>query len=310
MLAHLAMFEHFPRENKSVSLVSGWGTELSRVLLAMACCLATGCGTTRMTDTQRAASEMLLISQAIDNAVGQLDLSELMGQKVFLDTQYLDGAIDKGYLISALRQHLLAHGALIQEERAKADIIVEPRSGAIGTDKYSLLIGTPQMSVPTVMAGVPTQIPEIALVKKTDQKGIAKLAVFAYDRRTGRAVWQSGLVQAKSNLKDTWVFGAGPFSRGSIRETTELAGEELPKLPLPFLPSHESSTDQPMVTPAGASQPAKKSFSSTAYLDAVPYGLLSLTGPAALLDKPILPVVKPSPLIISEPPPGLFQNIP
>jgi hypothetical protein len=262
-----------------------------------------GCGTTRMTDTQRAASEMLLVSQAIDNAVGQLDLSDLQNRKVFLDTQYLDGTIDKGYLISALRQHLLAHGAMIQEERTKAEYVVEPRSGAVGTDKHSLLFGTPQMTLPTVIPGVPSQVPEIALIKKTDQKGIAKLAVFAYNRQTGRALWQSGLVQSKSTLKDTWIFGAGPISQGSIREGTELAGEVLPKLPLPFVPQQDQPLQEPPnVALTSATQPYSfKNSDVPAPVSGIPYALLSLTGPAALMDRSIIPVVKPAPLFVLEP---------
>jgi hypothetical protein len=202
-----------------------------------------GCGTTRMTDTQRAATEMLLVSQAVDNAIAQIDCSALAGKEVFLDTQYLDGTVDKGYVISSLRQHLFAHGARLLEDRKQVKYVVEARSGAVGTDRNGLLFGTPQMSVPAVMVGMPTQIPEIALMKKTDMKGVAKLAVFAYNRQTGEAVWQSGLVDSRSTLKDWWVFGAGPFSSGSIKRRTELAGEELPRLPMPFTPNSGGDSD-------------------------------------------------------------------
>ena len=205
---------------------------MTRILaLVVVCCAATGCGSTRMTDTQRAGSEMRLVSQAIDRAVTQLDFTELQGKTVFLDTQYLDGTVDKGYLISSIRQQLLAHGALLQEERTKATYVVEPRSGGVGTDKYSLLVGIPATSLPALMPGVPSAIPEIALVKKSDQQGVAKIAVFAYNRTTGRALWQSDLGEATSNLKDTWYFGAGPYRRGSIMRDSEFAGETLPKIP-------------------------------------------------------------------------------
>ena len=206
---------------------------MTRILpLVTLCCAATGCGSTRMTDTQRAGSEMRLVSQAIDRAVMQLDFAELQGKTVFLDTQYLDGTVDKGYLISSIRQQLLAHGALLQEERPKATFVVEPRSGGVGTDKYSLLVGIPATSLPiTTLPGLPSAIPEIALVKKSDQQGVAKIAVFAYNRTTGRALWQSDLVEASSNLKDTWVLGAGPYRRGSIQRDSEFAGEALPKFP-------------------------------------------------------------------------------
>ena len=223
--------------------------------LAVLGCGAVGCGTTRMTDTTRAASEMLLVSGAVDNAVAQIDCTGLKGQDVFLDVQYLDGTVDKGYVISSLRQHLLAHGVKLKEDRKESDIIVEARSGAVGTDRSSLLLlGTPSMSVPAIMAGQPTQIPEIALIKKTDMKGVAKLAVFAYDRKSGEALWQSGLVDSRSTLKDLWVLGAGPFSSGSIRRRTELAGEELPRLPVPFAPNQDGDPRAKGQTPPGVKQ--------------------------------------------------------
>ena len=51
------------------------------------------------------------------------------------------------------------------------------------------------------------------------------------DRVTGRALWQSDLVEASSNLKDTWFFGTGPYRRGSIQRDAEFAGESLPRIP-------------------------------------------------------------------------------
>lgn len=239
------------------------GAMLFAAFLALTCG-SVGCGTTRMTDTVRAASEMLLVSAAVDNAIAQIDCSSLSGKSAFLDVQYLDGTVDKGYVISSLRQHMLAHGVKLQEDRKAADVIVEARSGAVGTDRSSLLLlGTPSMSVPALMAGQPTQIPEIALIKKTDMKGVAKIAVFAYDRKSGDALWQSGLVDARSTLKDTWVLGAGPFSSGSIKRRTELAGEELPRLPVPFAPAAESDPrakgqSPPGVNPASHEVPAEK----------------------------------------------------
>ena len=198
-------------------------------------CVA-GCGTTRMTDTQRTATEQLLVSNAIDQAVSELDFRPLKGKTVFFDPQYLDGVVDRGYLVSSLRQHLLANGCLLQEDRARASFVVEVRSGGVGTNRHGLLIGVPQMSVPSLVPGQPSQIPEIPLAKKTDQEGIAKIAVFAYNRLTGQPLWQSGVVQAASTAKDTWFLGAGPFQQGTIRKGTEFAGEPLP---LPHFGSKE-----------------------------------------------------------------------
>ncbi len=187
-----------------------------------------GCGTTRMTDTQRTATEQLLISNAVDRAVEQIDFRPLTAKRVYLDAQYLDGTVDKGYLVSSLRQSLLAHGCLLQEDRTKSTYVVEVRSGAVGTDRHSLLVGVPQMTVPTFIPGQPSQIPEIPVAKKNDAQGVAKIAVFAYNRVSGRRVWQSGIAEAGSEAKDMWVAGMGPFRKGTIVQGTELAGEDLP----------------------------------------------------------------------------------
>ena len=96
--------------------------------------LLAGCGTTRLTDTQRTGTEQLLVSNAVDQAISQLDFSQLAGKSVFFDAQYLDGTVDRGYLVSSLRQQLLASGCTLQEERAKATYVVEARSGGLGTE--------------------------------------------------------------------------------------------------------------------------------------------------------------------------------
>lgn len=268
-----------------------------------------GCGTTRVTDTARAASEMLLVSQAIDNAVAEIDFSPLNGRTVFLDVQYLDATVDKGYLVSSLRQHLLAHGAMLMEERTKAQYVVEPRSGGIGTDKNSLLVGTPAMSLPAVIPTVPTTIPEIALVKKTDQRGVAKIAVFAYNRQTGRALWQSGLAESNSSLKDTWVFGAGPYSSGSIRRRDEFAGEPLPKLPMPFAKTADRDDEHP-VTPAAAIDSEKPHVWATSDVPApklpMPMSVLGVTGGLAG-DNPTIPFNSPTPQHLPIAPTGIVE---
>jgi hypothetical protein len=249
--------------------------------------LLVGCGTTKMTDSPRAATEMLLTSQAVDYAVAQIDFSPLAGQPVFLDTSALDkDVVDKGYLVSLVRQQILAHGGLVQEDRWRAVYVVELRAGALGTDRHSVLIGTPAVSLPSVVPGLPTNIPEIAVAKKNDQRGVAKIAVFAYNRVTGRAVWQSGTIEASSRVKDTWVLGAGPFTNGTIRSRPELAGEPLPDLTHPTElfghkghPNLPGSAGKEQVFP-GSEVPAPQV--------PLPAALMAVTGTPILADRPIM----------------------
>jgi hypothetical protein len=210
--------------------------------------LMLGCGTTRMTDTQRTATEQLLISNAVDQVVSQLDFRVLAGKPIYFDPQYLDGSVDRGYVISSLRQHLLACGCILQEDRSKAVYVVEARAGGIGTDRHSLLVGIPQMTIPTFVPGLPplpAQVPEIPFAKKTEQKGVAKLALFAYNRQTGQPLWQSGVVESESTAKDLWLLGAGPFQKGTIRVGTGFAGDPLPLPTLP-MPAFIHGDDKPL----------------------------------------------------------------
>jgi hypothetical protein len=204
-------------------------TCFASAILALVALAFAGCGTTRSTDTNRTATEQLLVSDAIDKAVQSMSLQTLAGQTVFLDDSRLADVLDKNYLISSLRQNLLANGCQLRDKRDEADFVVEARAGAIGTDRSDLLFGMPSMNVPQIALVQPVNavIPEIPIAKRKDQRGIAKIAVFAYHRQTGAPVWQSGLVHQESSSNDVWILGAGPFQRGTIYQGTEFAGSAI-----------------------------------------------------------------------------------
>jgi hypothetical protein len=192
-----------------------------------------GCGTT----TNRVATEQLLLSDAVDRAVAKIDFTHLAGQKVYLDTVYLHsvkgiGFVNSEYVISSLRQQLTAARCLVQDSREDAEIVVEPRVGALGTDGHEVVYGIPQSgavnSAAKVLTNVPiASIPEISFGKNNAQSGIAKIIVFAYQRESREPVWQSGVARAESTSKDTWFLGAGPFQKGSIYEGVRFAGNKI-----------------------------------------------------------------------------------
>jgi hypothetical protein len=199
-------------------------TQLATICLAI--CAAVGCGTTRQSNTARTATEQLLISDAVDRTVQQINFKVLAGEAVFFDTTQMGDVVDKGYLISCMRQHLLASGCVMKDKREDATFVIEPRVGVLGTDSHDLMFGVPAFSVPQVVPGtpLPSSVPEIAFAKRRDQMGVAKIAVFAYRRETGEPVWQSGMAMNKSTANDIWLFGAGPFQKGTIYDETRFAG--------------------------------------------------------------------------------------
>ena len=200
-----------------------------RVLGSILTMAVIGCGTTRISDTLRTGTEQLLLSNAIERAVNDMDFSILQGKEVYFDPQYLKGVSDEGYIISSIRQRLLADGVLLKGTRDEAVYVVEARAGTVGTNRQDVLIGVPQVTLPTgsMMTGVPSAIPEIPLAKKTQQRGIVKLAAFAYNQQTGQAVWQSGTHPITADSRDTWFLGTGPFQRGSIYNGTSFAGQRV-----------------------------------------------------------------------------------
>jgi len=219
-----------------------WETEfvpgsIPRQFYVVLCCLlfASGCGAA----IQRNGTEQLLLSDSVDRAIDQLDLSPLAGRKVYLDTEYMKtfkGAnisITSDYIISALRQKLTTTGCFMQATRLDADYILEARVGALGTDSMEVTYGIPSSNgfgtAASALSGVPAipAIPEISVGKRNGVKGISKIVVFAYHRETSIPVWQSGSAIARSDARDSWFLGIGPLTRGSVYNGTLLAGNRI-----------------------------------------------------------------------------------
>ncbi|RLS35014.1 MAG: hypothetical protein DWH79_02950 [Planctomycetota bacterium] len=203
-----------------------WRT-VQAACLALLLSVLVGCGTTRMSDSKRTATEQLLVSQAIDRAVMRIDVRPLAGRSVFLDTAFLDDVDDGKYLTSTLRQQLMASGCRLAKDRDTAEVVVEARAGAIGTDRSSVLLGIPATNFS--VKGSETSTPELVLAKRSEQRGVAKLSVYAYERESGRPLWQSGDEQVASHARDRWLFGAGPYQDGEIHAEPEFAGRVIPK---------------------------------------------------------------------------------
>ena len=201
---------------------------LVRSLMALGLAAAPGCGTVKTTNTPRTGTEQLLLTNAWDSALQKIDFRPLTGVPVFLDTTNVT-AVDQGWVVSSLRQSMLTQGVLLRTKAEQAQWIVEARVGVYGTDEHNLLIGIPQTAVPPTLPGIPAgTIPEMPFVKKSNQQGMAKLALFAYDRASGQFVWSSGTILSTSSAKDTYVGGVGPIQGGSIRGGTEFIGIKLP----------------------------------------------------------------------------------
>ena len=142
-----------------------------------------GCSTTRESQPARTATEQLLISTAVDRALDRMNLRIPEGTKIWVDAANFEG-YDQKYAVGAIRDRLMREGGRLVADRGQADAVVEIRAGALSTDSDSMLIGIPSMDLPIPLAGQ-AKTPELSLVKKNRDQGVAKIGITAYDAKTG-----------------------------------------------------------------------------------------------------------------------------
>jgi len=216
---------HLALSNSSAVLV---------VLAMMMVVFQVGCGTTRSQE----ATEQLVLSSAVDNSIAAIDFRPLTGQRVYFDDTYIKGAktpswVNGDYVISSLRQQIMAAGCLLQDKADTADIVIEGRVGTLGSDDHRVTYGVPENNVlgvaATFLSPIPARaptMPEIAVARRDAREGAAKVAAFAYHRETRQPLWQSGISKSIATSQNTWVMGVGPFQGGSIRDSSKVARNE------------------------------------------------------------------------------------
>lgn len=199
-------------------------TNLACLVGLVAIVQAMGCASSKTSNTARTATEQVLLSNAIDRSLSNVSFDQMVGRKVFIDDKYLE-SVDKGYLMGSLRHKTLAAGASLAKTADDADLVLEARSGGIGTDTEESFIGIPSIGVP----GMPITIPDMKLISRSTQIGTSKIGLVAYDPKTGASFGLGGQSTALTKHEDKYVFGMGPFRSGAVRQERENAiGYESP----------------------------------------------------------------------------------
>lgn len=160
------------------------------------------CSTERETAPARTATEQLLVSSAADRAAARLALAIPSGKKVFVDASYFEGT-DSKYAVAAIRDSLLNKRVALVDKREAADAVVELRAGALSIDESETLVGIRSFDIPVPLAG-PLKLPEIALFKRTERKGVARFAATSYGTDDGRLIASSEPKSGYSHKKD-WI---------------------------------------------------------------------------------------------------------
>ncbi|MBI2480982.1 MAG: hypothetical protein HYV60_20815 [Planctomycetia bacterium] len=95
-----------------------------RAIGMLAMIVAAGCGTTKT----QLATEQLLMSDAVDMAVADIDFGAMAGQNVYFDSRYIsnvkgNGFVNAEYIISSLRQQMAAADCRLQDDADDADSV-------------------------------------------------------------------------------------------------------------------------------------------------------------------------------------------
>jgi hypothetical protein len=160
------------------------------------------CSTLRESEPGRTATEQLIFSTAIDRVCDQLAIQLPTNSKVFVDATYVEGT-DSKYLVASLRDRILRRGGNLVAARDQADLVFEPRVGALSIDRKKTLVGIPAIPIPIPLAGEFT-FPELALYKRDRRQGVVKLALTSYDAKSGALRESFNPVYAFSHQTD-WV---------------------------------------------------------------------------------------------------------
>lgn len=193
--------------------------------------LAAGCSSLKRSDTARTGREQLLLSNAIDQSLSKVDFEPFRGKSVLIEEKYLD-CTDKGYVTASIRHRVARAGAHLVAKPEDADVILEMRSGGVGTDVAESFLGTPAIGMPGMMS-----IPEVKLVSRSNQTAIAKIALAAYDARSMELLGEGGISLSQSTDNNWHFLGVGPFQEGTVRREVEKgvparSGQTYHELPL------------------------------------------------------------------------------
>lgn len=217
--------------------------------------MSVGCANIRNTDTARTGTEQLLISNAVDQALAKIDFRPLGGHKVFLDDKYLE-SVDKNYVIGSVRHRLLKAGAELAEKPDQADLVLELRSGAVGTDDHDLFVGIPAMNMGPLIS-----TPELTFFKRVTQIGTAKIGLVAYDAKTRHVLGEGAVTRSQARDHNWFALGMGPYNSGNVKQEVDYANYAVNDFPLEMSGNHwataNNSPIQQTVFAVPGTEPAK-----------------------------------------------------
>jgi hypothetical protein len=197
--------------------------------------LMVGCATMKQSDTSRTGLEQLLISNAVDQSLQKVSFQPIEGAAVHLKTDLLD-CVDKNYVILQTKSKLLASRCTLVDKPEDADVQLEIASGAVGTDRTELVVGTPEIPL-----GLMGSVPKVNFYERNKAMGTAKLSILATDMKSKQAVINSGFSLARSDHQHWNAMGVGPVLSGSVAKQIENSTGQVDGFSLPSVQARTAS---------------------------------------------------------------------
>jgi hypothetical protein len=194
-----------------------------RGTLLLALGAACGCTSVKVTGSPRTGTEQLLLTGTWDGALYNVDFGPLEGSRVFLDAERITIS-DKDWVISSIRRTMAEQGVLLENSKDKADVIVEAAFGAYGTDQRDCKTGLPGVGVSGSLTGpavTSNGSTSLTISETNQQDAVVKAAMFGYERKSGKLVWESGPIMNAQGLRDHFVLGSGPYRLSSRPEVEQ-----------------------------------------------------------------------------------------
>ena len=172
--------------------------------------LITGCTAPWVTNTARSGIEQYLLSIAIERMTEHAGLERYKGKKIFFDYSYLATQTDKEYVKGRLEMVVSKYNCLIVDKQEKADIMIQPLCGVLGTDHDTFLIGTPPLPIPVPYCDINIVIPEIPIFKIYNRRAYGRMAFNVFDAKTRNCIDTIPYINSSSYYKN-WVILLIPF---------------------------------------------------------------------------------------------------
>ena len=204
-------------------------TRCSSALISLVLVVLCGCTTIKMTGSARTGTEQLLLTGTWDAALSHVDFSALSGARVFLDSQLIN-AVDKEWVISTIRRTMAEQGVLLENNKDKAQVVLEAALGAYGTDELDRKCGLPGLSLtPSLTTGAALSSAgsstSLNFSETYQQNAVVKASLFAYDAKSGRLVWESAPLLNAQGVRDHFVMGSGPYRLASRPDVAQYPTE-------------------------------------------------------------------------------------